>query len=94
MWEGVVIHERVEVPVDMAGDGDGEAVAVAAGDLGDPDALERLDGLRVEHVAGVAVTQPPEVAPATAADRILSSLHGGGGEMIDRSSASAYHPQL
>jgi hypothetical protein len=52
----------VYLPVDS----DGEAVAVTAGDLLDLDPVQRLDRLRVEHVAGVAVSQPPKVSPAHA----------------------------
>lgn len=63
-WEGYEDLRFSRIPMHLSGVSDGEAVAVPAGDLLDLDPLQRLDGLRVEHVAGVAVPQPPEVSPA------------------------------
>ena len=80
------------LPMHLSVEGDGEAVAVAAGDLLDLDPMQRHDGLRVEHVAGVAMSQPPEVSPAHTRHLVWSPTK----PVVQEKAAvwSAYHPQL
>lgn len=53
-------------------------MAIPARQLLDLYPLQRLDRLRREDVAGVAMAQPPEIAPAPAVDLLLLLGVGGG----------------
>lgn len=55
-------------------------MTIPAGNLLDLEPLQRLDGLGREHVAGVAMPQPPEVSPAPAVD--LQVVLGVGGGVV------------
>lgn len=53
-------------------------MAIPAGNLLDLEPLQRLDRLRCEDVAGVAVPEPPEISPAPAVHLQLVLGVGGG----------------
>mgnify|MGYP003702379647 CR=1 FL=1 len=74
----MAVYSDLHSPLHFTCHSDGKTMAIAASYLLDLYPLQGLDWLRSEHVAGVAMAEPPEVSPAPAVHLLLVLGVGGG----------------